>query len=564
MIKAKYYEYHIYFLIGVLVALFNLIAVFGPKFLLHDDPGLYRLIINGEFHGFASWMSRYDLICPFLEWIVCDIMAYSPPLARGLHVMFLMIPLSCCFYYLYHFKFGFPRKTAITAAVLPTILPMQWQIPAGINMSYLLWGLLFSIFSLIIGFHYLEKNTPKNWFRLASAILCYLIATQIMELALFFLPPLVLAFWGYGKITKKHFFLILAVTLVGISKFVHMVMLPRKESQMMPIDIILKRIGLYFQWALPVPDILPAIAVIIFLGIISIGFILYFNHPIYELKPYCVFSRFPSKIKNSLLYGFFIIWAISNIFPIILLSIPFPPRYSYISMFGAQAIFVFSIYVILKKIFPGKRKIYTLFFIGIILLSGVFRIIFLKNTFAPENQIKSIIMKDLNRIPLPLNSQVVIVNLKGFYGGWPRSSGYFQFTLKRNDIIGLAGPVNSSEYYNFDNHFDPMVRGWYPRHQMTGLSLERPLFLFYFDEENRKLDQLEYVLQWRGAKRDAPWTIFKVDKIMGEIFPLAVGIGMEEYVSVLQKLKERGISQKEILWGGPPTKAEQRRLEKGT
>lgn len=556
--KEKNSEYFNYFFIGVTIIVFNLIAVFGPKGLLNDDPGMYHSVIAGEF----PWqLFRFNLISPFTEWLGWNIMAYSPQLARGLYVLFLLIPLSCCFYYLCRSIFGFSRVTAFTAAVLPNILPMQWQIPAGINVCYVVWGLLFSVISLIIGFHYLEKDTSKNWIRLASAILCYLIATQIMEQALFLFPPLVLAFWGYKKFDRKNFILILSFSIVVVSKFLHIVMFPRKASQIMPFDIILKRIGLYFQWTLPVPGIPPVYAVIIFLGIVSTGFLLYIAQPINELKPYRIFSHFPAKIHHSLLYGFFVCWVVSTMFPLILLSLIYKIRYTYISIFGAQAILVFSIYVILKKLFPRKSKICIFVFIGIIVLSGVNRIIFLKKHFDVENKRTSIIIRDLNKIPLPLNAQVVIVNLKRFYGGWHRASGYFQFSLKRNDVTGLAGRINSSEYYNFDNHFDPEIRGWPERYQMTGLSIGKPVFLFYFDEKNRKLKQYEYALQWRGEKKGAPWTIFQVHKTTGQIFPFVSGVGMKQYVTAIRQLRKRGIQQSEILWGGPPTSDEQKRLK---
>lgn len=560
-LKEKYAERWTYLFIGFTVTLFNLIAVFGSKVLLHDEPGLYRLVVNDQF---PAWMFQFNLISPYTEWAAWHVLFYSPPLARGLYVLFLVIPIACCFYYVFRSRFGFTRETAFAAAVLPTILPMQWQIPAGINMSYVMWGLLFSVISLIFGFHYLEKSTPKNWIRAASAILCYLIASQLMEQALFILPPLVLAFWGYRKFSKKHLFLILAFTLVGISKFLMMAIHPRKAMQIMSLDVMLDRIGIFFQWALPIPGIPPLYASIFFLGIVFVGFYLYLKFPGEPSESYSIFSHFSSRVHHVMVYGYFLCWAVSNIFPIILLSIPYQPRYSYISMFGSHALFAFSIYTILKRFFPDKRRLGIVVFTGIILISGVSRTIHLNNIYAVGNSISAIISGDLNKIQLPLHSQIVIVNAKGFYGGWPRSSGYLQYTLKRNDLTGLIGRANQNGYYNFDNHFDPSLRKWARRYQMTGLVLEKPLFLFYFDEINGKLIQLEYALQWRGEKKDAPWTILKVDKTTGKILPLASGVGMEEYLSTLEKLNVSGIRQSDILWGGPPTKVEQERLEIGT
>jgi len=548
-VKPKPAVYNIYIGIAFMVIFFNLIAIFGLDSLLHDDPAWYKMVLSGEF---PRWMFKYNLLSPFTEWTGWTIMAYSPHLARGLYVLLLMVPLSCCFYYLYRFRFGFPWMTAFTAAVLPTILPMQSEIPAGINMSYVLWGLLISVLSLILGFHYLEKNTPKNWIRLMGAILSYLAATQIMEQALFLFPPFVLAFWGYKKFDKKNIYLISFFALIAFSRFIQMVLLPRVPIKKIPLDMILKRILTYFKWGLPFGDIDPVYPVIIFLGIVSVGFILYLKQPGDE-----------PKFNRIFLYILFLGWAISTGFVFIFMSRYYIPRYVFISSFGLNALFVFSLYVILKKLFHGKFKLHIPVFAALILFSGISRYFTLNETYTPVNTDFSIIQRDLNKMSLPMDSQIVIVDIKGIAGGWERSSGYLQFALKRKDVTGLLGPIDHTGYYNFDNHFNRRIKGWEPRYNMTGLSLKQPVFLFRLDKKTGELNQLEYTLQWRGEKKDAPWTILKVDKITGKILPLVSGTGMEEYVSTLQELKKRGIPHSEILWGGPPTKAEQIRLEKG-
>ena len=38
------------------------------------------------------------------------------------------------------------------------------------------------------------------------------------------------------------------------------------------------------------------------------------------------------------------------------------------------------------------------------------------------------------------------------------------------------------------------------------------------------------------------------------------GKGMAEYMVKIEELKKKGISQREILWGGPPTDIEKGRL----
>lgn len=566
--KQKPPEYIIYIGIVLTVIFFNLIVVFGLETLLHDDPAWYKLVLSA---AFPRGMIKFNLISPFTEWLGWNIMAYSPKLARGLYVVLLMVPVPCCFYYLWRSSFDFSRMTAFSAAVLPVILPQQWEVPAGINMSYVLWGMPFSLLSFLLGIYYLGENTPSNWTRLTGAFMSYLVATQIMEQALFLYPSLVLASWGYKKFDKKSLRLIIAFTLITAAKLVQISLYTRKAMQWIPPGEIINRVGLYFQWALPVPGIPPAFAAIIFLGVLLWGFILHFKHTTEKTKSSTIFSRFPLKSRGLFFYGFFIGWSIITVSPAIVLSFFYTIRYAYISLFGAMAIFFFSLQTITLKLFPGREKgtsVYIPFFLILVIISGVTRYFYLKDIFDLENTNQAVIIRSLDKIELPLYAQVVIVGIegagyKGFDGGWERSSGYLQFAMKRKDLTGLISPCHASAFYNFDNHFEPGIRGWRPRYYMTGLSVDQPVFLFRLDKKTGELNQLEYALQWRGDKKDASWTILKVDKMTGEILPLISGVGMEEYVLTLQELKKRGIPQSEILWGGPPTKEEQLRLEKG-
>ncbi len=557
----KHPDHIIYICIALTVVVFNLIAIFGIDALFSDDCVSYNLVLEGKF---PQGLMIYSPIYAYKGWITFNIMAYSPYLTRGLHLLFFMIPLSFCFYYLYRFKFGFSRLSAFTAAILPNILPYQWKIPAGNIASYPLWILLFSVFSLILGLHYLEKTTSKNWIRLLGAIMCYLIATQLGGgHSVFLFPPLVLVFLGYTKFNKKHIWLISFIFIVAMAKFIWMIAVPRIPIKDLPTGEILRRIGHYFKWSLPSPNIEPIYLTIICVVIILIGFILYIKGPESRLTLINKnFFHMKKKVYVLYFYAFFICWSVSTIFVIIFMNRGFGARHAVISAFGLNAIFIFSIYVILNRGFFKKYKLYIFVFIGIIIFSGISRYINLKKIFDFKNSNQSVIIRDLNKQTLPLNSQVVISGVRGTSPGWPGSSGYLKFALKRKDINGLTGSINASPYYNFDNHFNPGERRWGFRNSMTGLSIDRPTFLFLMLKKQKKLKQFEYALQWKGKTKNAPWTILKANKKSGDISPFIPGIGMKEYLLTLKKLEKKGISQSEILWGGPPTKKELKRLKK--
>ena len=121
----------------------------SPAWVLHE-MGMelnYARIID---ENFPKVMFKHSALGIFAEWTMWEIMVFSPILARWLQILVFMFPVSFCFYYIWRHKFGFSQSSAFTAAVLPNIRPYQWQIPAGINMSYTLRGLTIAVLSLII------------------------------------------------------------------------------------------------------------------------------------------------------------------------------------------------------------------------------------------------------------------------------------------------------------------------------------------------------------------------------------------------------------------------------
>jgi hypothetical protein len=555
--KERSRDRSVYVIIFLVVIVFNLIAVFGLNILLHDDPAWYEAVLENKFP--TNWM-KHNLLIPFTEWIAWNVMVYSADLARALYVLIFMVPISWSFYYLLRFKFGLSRSASLTASVLPNILPWQWQIPAGINMSYVLWVLFFFLFSMILGLNYLEKNGPRNWMRFFGAVALFMGATQIAEQAIFLFPPMIFALWGFKKLKKKSIRLISSLTFVAALRGVQMVVFPRKSVFRIPFEEISERFALYFKWSLPSPNIDPIYLMIVFLIIVTSGFFLYLFSSGANLKPSSNFSHFTKKQFLLFFFSIFICWSVCTVIFTILMSDPYTPRYTYISSFGVNVIFIFSIYALLSRKRYSKFKLHYWAFLIIIVFSGTSRYARLKADYSKRNETRSILVKDLETLQLPLNSQLVITGVEGIHAGWRRASGYLKHILKRDDINGLIGPILSSPYYNFDDHFDPKQRGWGLRWNMTGLSIHRPLFLFTLEKGKTKLKQLEYALQWKGNEMNAAWVIFKGDRFTGKVSPFLSGSGMGEYLSVIKELEIKGIAQSDILWGGPPSPIEQERL----
>ena len=553
-----------YTAIGVTVFIFNLIAVFGLKNLLHDDPAGYYEVLRGE--GFHRNMLEHNLIAPFTGWASRTVMTFSPQSARALYILVLMIPIACCLYYLYHAKFGFSPVAAYAAAVVPLILPRQHEIPTGISDSYILWGFLFVLLSMLLSFRYLDTDSHRKWSFLLAAAGFYLISTQFMELALFMFPPLALAVLGFRKQRRERILLFSAFLLVALTKVTQVLLSPRKKIFSVAVIDTIGRIGKFFDNSLAFPPLKTGYTVSIVVIIIGAAFFLCARKGSSTAGGRHIFSHFTKGMAAVAFYGFFLCWVISTIFFFLVMTPNFPSRYSFISSFGLNAVFLFSLSVLLAGLFPGKKRVVTFILLGSVAITGIYRFFSLKNSYVKLNSLHTIIERQLGSKKLPPDSQAVIVlppNFGFFAGGWKRSSGFLEFALKRKDVTGLIGKKDSSVYYNFDSHFDPRVRAFLPRFDMTGLDFGKPVFLFLCDLEQAKLIQLQYALQWLGESKDAVWKILKADKNNGRMSVMTAGFGMQDYMRTVKKMGSAGIRQTDILWGGPPTNAERQRLRLG-
>jgi len=576
-----------YILIAVPIVLFNLVAIFGPKVLFQDDAANYYNAVNGFF---PFWLWKKGLfLCSQSEWISWNIMAFSPQLIRAMYVLFLLVPLSCVFYNLFR-KLGFPNNTAYTAAILPNILPAQNLVPAFLNGSYVLIGLLAMMGCFFKSFTYLDK--PETFSRkgfwtsksfslakvlggvgnlalreglfqkgsdqckaLLAAVLFLFISTQLMDQAVFFFPVLLFAVLGYQKLKKEHLYLALSFIPAVLYKSVWVLLSPRKTTEIVTLtgSIILSRIKYYFFAMLPLPDFLNPYSDVVLITIIAIiitGLVLTLKTPGDSLIRQKPFSHLSHRQFTLYIYGFLLAWTIGNIAAFITMSKFQTVRYSYIAAYGLNALLLISLHAIFKRIFMARLFLIDAVFIIIIFQSGLFRTVELKTYYDGLNQNQSHIQKNLSPFNLPMNSQIVMYITKGenHWGFWSTSSGHLKFILKRKDIDGLIGS-KAKHYFTFYDPFNPKSRGYGTDDRMNGLSIDRPLFLFVQNKSGFK--QYEYALQWQGKTREAPWTIYRVNRSTGAIVPFASGRGREEYLLKIKELEKSGIQQADILWGGP-------------
>lgn len=555
-------RYRIYLFILIPIVLFNLVAIFGLDILYSDDGAQYYKLINGPILSIEG-KTLHLILGRFTHAITFSIMSLSPILIRAIYVLFVMFPISCLAYRIFHLKMGFPVIAAYSAAVLPNILPAQIQIPVYVNGTHVLLGLLAGLASLAAAFKYLDTpdtpgiRTPGSRKKFMTAVLLYLAATLITDQPVFFFPVLAFAILGYNKFSRKHLFLAGSFFLVFLHKATWMYLVPRGSSRMVlpALSMIFKRLGHYFSAMLPLPQFLrehTIISAIIFILLIAAGAVLHIKNRDETFAPLKPFAHLSGTTFTYYIYGFLLTWFASNIFVYVTISPRnFRSRYFYYAAFGLIALLVISLYAILKKIAGKKKKWIILFFISLVLVSGVSRFFELKPYFDRNNDNRSKIVEQLSRFKFPEKSQIVIYlkQANNFRGTWRKSSGNLRYLLKRKDIDGLIGSKRK-RYFNFYDPFRPVSSGPLESIYMRGLRLSRPLFLFV--EKKKRFEQYEYALQWKGkaGASTSQWTIFHIDKQTGKAAPVETGIGMAEYLSALGRLESIGIKQEHILWGG--------------
>jgi hypothetical protein len=537
--------------IVVAVVLFNLVAIFGADGLLHDDPFHYGMMIHGEFGVWARGWAKFNAVGAMTEWLGAKLMVWSPFLARGFYVMALMVPISGLLYYFYSARLGFPRATAFAAAVLPNILPQQSEIPAGINMSYVVWGLLAALVSFLLALRYLEDTRTTSWRWLVRAGLVFLVATQITEQALFLYPSVVLALALCSCESKKKWRLGGAFTLVAATKVAQILLLPRLQPASLAVDEIGYRAWQYLDWSLPIPRETWAYAIGL-LAMIGVAVA-----ALRRLRP-APASASPRPGFTAKCLAVCLCWSLSTILVFLLSSQWYTVRYAYYSAFGLTAALALLLETQVVGLFGSAHAARAVIFGSLVVFSGLLRYEYLRDEYSGDNAFLAVIRRDVGSVDLPPMSQVVIAGNKSLGGGWYRSSGTLEYALRRPDVFGLIGAKDEGAHFNFDDHFDPRARGY--SEDMTGLSLDAPTFLFVADRGGTSLRRLDLALQWKGSTDAAAWKILRMDRVSGKASPLAQGIGMSAYTAALRELEKSGVRQSDILWGGPPTQAERVRL----
>jgi hypothetical protein len=128
-----------------------------------------------------------------------------------------------------------------------------------------------------------------------------------------------------------------------------------------------------------------------------------------------------------------------------------------------------------------------------------------------------------------------------------------QYILNRKDVSGIL-PYE----YQYYNPFNADAGRNYSA-KMAGLSLEFPVFFF---RHHKAFEQYNYALQWNNDELDESfWNLFEFDLNTGIPEIISQGKNYHDYKIALDLLKEEGVKQEDIMFGGQPTQQDSLKLK---
>lgn len=558
-VKTFIVDNKVYFIIGIIIIVFNLESILGLKTLIQDD--LHHYYKYSENPGLDFYTSKYDLTAPFIKWVSFNLMIWSPNLTRFLYTLLFMVPTSILLFYLYYKKLRLPEIVSFAAAVIPNILPYQVLIPSYINGSFIVFGMLFYVVSSLIGIKYLETYTGNatNTKTLIIYSIIYFLTTQLNPRMVFMLPPLVFLFLIINGPQRRKITLISLTLVLSIYRYYQTLSFPKQPTKIMDLGMeeILRRFEIYFKEMIPFSlgsSSIDIIISIIFWIVIFIGLLIFiFKKDLY--KNYGIDS---TKKGSFYIIVFLILYLFFNVYPYIAMTFYFTKRYFYVSGFAYSALLVIAIFSI-SSFFPKNhlKKISYLLFSLLIIIIGISRYKETSQYNNLQNKLFYALKPHLINKEFPKNSQLYIISDVGIgtlHGQWLRSSAFLKIILDREDIVGFIGTNNL--HYNFENAFIKIDREYYKRKSMHGLSLARPTFLYYFSDSSNELKQYKYGLymsalpfQEQATKNDIYWKVFEYDAQTGLKEVVERGIGLDSYLEFNDSLSIANGKPNEILWG---------------
>ncbi len=540
----SFWNWSIPIFIILIVFLFNLSYLF-VDILWHDDGLWYFKASNGNDLLNTTDRGRISVLTPYRDWFYSYSMLHlGLPFTRGVFV-FIMALISLLLYYLYRNIFGIDTKIAVTAAVIPNILPSLKGIPVGLNASYAMWGLLPILLSLLILSKTFNKKGLSSWLLFFFALVTYSIGLNLTGSATFLIPSVLFFFLFYFPQAKIRT-LIYGISFLGLGlwKVYKQNLYTHRKPTNIPTDIVLDRIGEFFEMASFLPfNQSYSIYITISLSILGIVGLIFWSVNLYQQPEHFKYN----KNRYRLLIVFWALcWISSNSFAYIFKSPVFRVYdYAYVFNFGLILLqilgIVFLLSIVLLLLQNKRRANFAITFILAISLlsSGIQR---RNNCHYEGTESTKFIRKSLSKLNLLPNAQVIILDFNAHAAGnIYMNSGLLRYILQRNDITGVIGPDK------YPNNIFAKPTIWFDR--MKGFNPKKPIVAFRL--KDNCLEDVELMLQVMALGKEGScglaWTLYDVSSKQVPV-KLANGVGMLSYTDYLNNKLAKKFSNADIAF----------------
>lgn len=524
----------------IAIYVFNLGHIFADV-LWHDD-GFWYFAANTQqpIHQWRDNISEISTFTPYLNhFYAYGMVDWGLPATRSIFVL-IMFSSSVSLYFIYKTIFGISSKVAVTAALIPNILPSLIGIPMGLNTSYAMWGLLPILISLQLTYHAIIRSGPPSYFFWLLGVSAYAIglnlaisATFLIPSVLFFIAIFVLA----GQNKSKPIVYVTPFLILSIWHIYKHILFSHKIPTQVPLDEVFDRSIQFLEMGSFLPFNSP-VSIYITLFLILIGLTgLVAGSSQFIVKP--AHFGFSEAKYRMMLVAWPLVWTVSNSVAYVAASPTFRvDDYPYVCNFGIVLLQVFGIAyswdVISNRIgWPEKtfRITLILVFAGVIVFTGIQKLEQLDSTLKQNGFVEtsSILRRHLQSLAIPPHSQIVVLDAPAPHpGGWLANTGYMQYLLGRNDVSAVIGPNI------FPN--DLFVKTTDLLSPMHNFKPHKPIIIF--KKVGNDLTSKKLFLQVKSSgQKDLPreqWALFDVSQPGYVPIKIAGNLGMPSYHAYIE------------------------------
>ena len=525
----------------IAIYVFNLGHIFADV-LWHDD-GFWYFAANARqpIHQWRDNISEISAFIPYLNhFYAYGMVDWGLPATRSVFVLIMFLS-SVSLYFIYKTIFGVNSKVALTAALIPNILPSLIGIPMGLNTSYAMWGLLPILISIQLTYHALIRSGPPSYFFWLLGVSAYAIGLNLAVSATFLIPNVLLfiaIFFLASQNKSKPIIYVIPFLILGIWHIYKHILFSHKIPTQVPLDEVFDRSIQFLEMGSFLPfNSHVSIYITLFLILIGLTGLVEGSSQLIAQPAHFGFSKAKYRM---MLVAWTLVWTVSNSVAYVAASPTFRVHdYSYVCNFGIVLLQVcgiaYSWHVISNRLgWPEKTFKITLIlvFAGVIAFTGIQKLEYFDSTLKESGFIEtsSILRRHLQSQAIPTHSQIVVLDAPAPHpGGWLANTGYMQYLLGRHDVSAVIGPDI------FPNDiFEKTTDLLSPMHNFKPY---KPIIIF--KRIGNDLISKNFFLQVRSSgQNDLPreqWALFDVSQPGNMPIKIAGNLGMPSYYAYIER-----------------------------